>query len=322
MNKQHSLFGIVLVFGYILCSVSAYLMVKHVFLVEPSISPINVMFWGSLGATILSGSFIGTQRRERQLVLNEWHTHKKLIIIISITSALGTLLWAWSLKLASAGSVGLIGRADIIIAILLGTIFLGERFSWKTILGTIIAIGGLFLVANIPSEISLFAIGIILLMRFLYTMQSFFVKKSGQNLRGISFTFLRLSIMTIFLFLLALTTKSLNMPSLFILILVILSKFFGAYIGRIFYFEAHKYWGIGHINLLSLAQPVLLLIGAWLLLNEPMPAQKLIGAAILMSGLFIIVLEKSSLNKRFSLKRIFATLRGKKDDFENPVDFR
>ena len=320
MNKHHPLFGIVLIFGYVLCSVSAYLVVKYVFLIEPSISPINAMFWGFLGATIIAGIFIGSSSHEQKLVQNEWRKHKKLILSISLITSLGVLLWAWSLQLATAGTVGLLGRADVLITLSLGALFLGEKFSWKEILGAIIALGGLSLVANLPNEISLFVVGIVLFMRFLYAMQSFLVKKSGQTLRGISFTFLRMVIITSVLFVTALITNTLQLPSLLILGLLFGSQIFGAYLGRILYFEAHKYLGIGHINLLTLSHPVILLIGTWLLLNEPMPAQKIIGGGILLFGLAIIVLEKSELNKKFSLKRIFATLRGKKDDTENTAD--
>jgi len=321
MNAKHPLFGVILIFGFTLCSVFAYLSVKHVFLIDPSISPINAIFWGFLGATIVSGFFNCSRKKERKLVQQEWSKHKKLIITISIMSGIGAILWAWSLHIASAGTVGLIGRADVLMALALGTIFLGERFSWKEIVGAIIAICGLCVVANLPNEISLLAVGIVLCTRFLYAMQSFFVKKSGQNLRGIPFTFCRILIMTLVLLITVLVTGTFSVPPLILLIFLVSSQVLGAFVGRVLYFEAHKYLGIGHINLLSLLQPVLLLIGTWLLLNEPMPAQKIVGGGILLLGLAIIVLEKWKRDdKKFSLKRIFATLRGKKDDLENPVD--
>ncbi len=321
MKSSHPLFGVALIFGYILCGVIAFLTVKYVFLIDPTISPLNAIFWGFLGATIVAGIFIGGNKKERKLLKKEWHDHKKLILSISIITSLGVILWAYSMKLASAGSVGLIGKVDVLMALALGSLFLGEKFSRQTIIGTIIALGGLYLVVNLPSEIPLLVVGMVVFMRFLYSMQSFLVKKFGQNLRGISFTFWRLMIMTSFLFITTLITGTFNIPSKIILGILLASQIFGAYIGRILYFEAHKYLGIGHINLLSLAQPVLLLIGAWIFLSEPMPLQKIIGAAILIFGLFIIILEKSEFKKKFSLKQIFATLRAKKDDTENPVDF-
>jgi drug/metabolite transporter (DMT)-like permease len=207
-----------------------------------------------------------------------------------------------------------------LITLVLGSIFLGEKFTIPSIIGAIVALGGLFLIANLPNEISFLVVGIVIFMRFLYAMQSFLVKKSGQKIRGISFTFWRILIMTTFLFVTTLVTGTLNVPALPILLFLFGSQIFGAYLGRVCYFEAHKYLGIGHINLLTLAQPVILLFGAWLLLNEAMPAQKLIGAGILLFGLALIVLEKSGLKKKFSLLRIFATLRGKRNDIENPID--
>lgn len=320
MKSNHPLFGIVLILGYTICSAIAYILVKHVFLISPEISPINAIFWGFLGATILVASTIGSQKKEREHAQQEWHDHKKLIISISILTSLGVLLWAWSLQLASAGSVGLIGKSDVLITLVLGAVFLGEKFTMHSIIGAIVAFGGLFLIANLPNEISFLVVGIVILMRFLYAMQSFLVKKSGQKLRGISFTFWRILIMTLFLFLTTLVTGTLKIPSLPILLFLFGSQIFGAYVGRVCYFEAHKYLGIGHINLLTLAQPVILLLGTWILLNEPMPAQKLMGAGMLLFGLSLIVIEKSELNKKFSLLRIFATLRGKKNDIENPVD--
>jgi|GEM_PF-1982355 drug/metabolite transporter (DMT)-like permease len=321
MKKSHPLFGVLLTFGYVLCSVFAYITTKHVFLTDPSISPINAMFWGFFGATVLGGIFIGSHSKERKLVQKEWKKHKKLILSISLLTSLGVILWGWSLQIASAGTVGLIGRADVLFSLALGSIFLGERFSRNTIIGALIALGGLCLVVNVPNEISLFAVGIVLLMRFLYSMQSFLVKKSGQTLRGIPFTFWRMVIITLVLFITAIATGTLYIPPIFLLGIIFSSQIFGAFIGRVLYFEAHKYLGIGHINLLSLSQPVLLLVGTWLLLNEPMPLQKIIGGGILLLGLTLIVLEKTKPHqKRFSLKRIFATLRPKKDVIENPID--
>ena len=320
MKSNTPLLGIVLILGYTLCSAIAYILVKHVFLISPEISPINAIFWGFLGATILVGSTIGSQKKERMWAHKEWKNHKKLILSISILTSLGVLLWAWSLQLASAGSVGLIGKSDLLITLVLGAIFLGEKFTIPSIIGAIIALGGMFLIANLPNEISLLVVGVVVFMRFLYALQSFLVKKSGQTLRGISFTFWRILIMTSFLFITTLVTGTLTVPSLPILLFLFGSQIFGAYLGRVCYFEAHKYLGIGHINLLTLVQPVILLFGTWLLLNEPMPAQKLMGAGILLFGLALIVIEKSRLNKKFSLLRIFATLRGKRNDIENPID--
>jgi drug/metabolite transporter (DMT)-like permease len=321
MKKSHPLFGIALVLGYALCSVIAYLTIKYVFLIEPNIAPINAIFWGFFGAMLIAGTFILSHRKERTLVRKEWHEHKKLIITISLMTSLGAFLWAWSLQMASAGTVGLIGRVDVLMTLALGALFFKERFSWKSILGAIIALIGLGLVANLPNEISLFVVGIVVFMRLMYAMQSFLVKKSGQKLRGIPFTFWRVLIITIALGIAAFASGNFYIPKPTVIAILFCSQLFGAYVGRVCYFEAHKYLGIGHINLLSLTQPVLLLVGSWWLLNESMPAQKIIGGAILLFGLTLIVLEKwKPKANRFSLTRIFATLRPKKDVIENPAD--
>ena len=320
-NNQHPLWGAFLVLCHVLCGIVAYLTMDKVFMMDTSLSPITAMFWGFLGASLTAGFSLSLRKKTRQLTIEEFKTHGKLIATISIITSIGAMMWAWSMREATAGSVGLLSKADVILSLAIGAIFLNEKFTKQSLLGAAISLVGLGFIANLPKEISFTVVVVILVMKSLYALQSYMVKKSGQTLKGIPFTFWRVSIMTGFLLLGAIATNSLSIPAWPVLTLLFVSQLFGAYIGRVCYFEAHKYLGIGKLNLLSLTQPVFLLLGAWLLLDEPMPAQKLIGAAIILSGILLIALEKWQREKKFSVRKIFAKLRGKKDDIEAPIDF-
>lgn len=324
MQNKKKLLGTILILGYTTCAVISYLITKSIFNNVPNITSLNVMFWGFLGTILFIGSIIISQPKKRKQLILEWETHKKLIITISLLTSFGTGLWAWALQHTNAGTIGLLSKSDIVIYIALGVIFLKEKFSWKSIIGSIIAISGLFLITTIPNEISHISIIIMLIVGLLYAIQSVLIKKSGKIFKGSPFAFLRISVMTSFFLIFLLATNTLQFPPLNILILLISAQIFGAYLGRIFYFEAHKHLGIGHLNLLSLTQLPILLFATWLLLNEKISSQKIIGAITIIIGIIIITLEKYKLNKKFSIRRLFARLRPQsieRNDIEDKDDF-
>ena len=230
-------------------------------------------------------------------------------------------MWAWSLQESSSGTVGLLGKSDTILTLIIGATLLNEKFSKTSLIGSAIIIAGVILISSLPNEMSWLIASVVFIMRSLYVIQSYLVKKSGKKLKGIPFTFWRLLFMTGFIFIASLATNSLALPSPVILGLLAIAQLFGAFVGRACYFEAHKSLGIGKINILYLSQPVLLLFSSWLLLGETMPTQKLIGAGIIMCGLTVIVLEKTQLKKKLSISKIFAKLRLKKDDIEASTNF-
>ena len=71
------------------------------------------------------------------------------------------------------------------------------------------------------------------------------------------------------------------------------AQFFGLFIGRAAYIKAHEYLPISQLSFLMLGIPVLSLLGGYWFLQEPLGAQKIVGAAVMLVGLTWFISRKA-----------------------------
>lgn len=85
--------------------------------------------------------------------LQKWNTFHGLAtrdwVLITLSGIAGALSWLayfWALKIGNASAVSALDRLSIVFVVILAGIFLGEGFSWKGIVGSILVAGGVLLI--------------------------------------------------------------------------------------------------------------------------------------------------------------------------------
>lgn len=69
-----------------------------------------------------------------------------LIILSAVAGALSWLFYFFALKFGLASKVVAIDRLSLVFVIILAAIFLGESLTWRSVLGTVLMVGGALLV--------------------------------------------------------------------------------------------------------------------------------------------------------------------------------
>lgn len=301
--------------GYILIVITALcfglngLGIRFFFAQIGGVSVANVAFWGLLGAST-AGLIINLPSEVFRIRLKESIRRDGIIIlIVSIMSATGAFLWYHALEITGAGNVALLAKGQIIYSTILGIIILKERMSVFEGVGLAIAIGGFVLLTSLPADLPIGAAINVLVSAFIYSVQSLIVKIYAPDLTGREFALLRAFLMVLFYGVIFSYTGDLTpIPYDRVLILGGIS-FIGLIVGRMAYFEAHKYLGMRQLNTGMLIEPIFVLILGGVFLSEPFTISGVSGAALIIFGLWMMVRKNLRLEQgipRFLMRILFS----------------
>lgn len=280
--------GYELLFGNILVLTIFYLGVDFVLRIW-NISVEQTMFWGWTTSMLFVAPFFLFSPLRRTALIKEWKLHKILIVSLGILSIASTIFFLWGIDLAGSGPASLFENTQMIFAVLLGVLFLGEKFVVHEIWGALLMLGGIFLIANLKGEVSSMAAILITIASFFYALQSFLFKKYGKKVDVMSFAYLRgcvagiLIIVAVFSF-----GKYQLIPYQAIFVLGFIYVL-GILVARYMFFHAHRYLEISKLNIFLLLQPVGILLGAFFLFGDPLSLKKIIGAVLILGGGFFLI---------------------------------
>ncbi len=289
--------GYLLMFGFAFFAMLAYLTLDYTFRNYPEVDAQNAIFWGFIGGSLLVTPFKLSHAKFRKNLKKTTQNHGKLLLAIAFITTIGALLWFQSVKMAGSGFVALLSQSEVLWAFFLGIIFLKEKISVKEFIGIFLAIWGIFFISTLEGKSSLFAAALVLSSKLFYAGQSFLVKKYGKDLETFSFTYVRAILLSIIIGIFISIQKELSIFPLPALFLLALSQVFGIFLGRYCYFEAHKLLPISKLNVFLFLEPVLVLIGGYILFGDTVSGQKLLGATLIIGGLLFFVHEQVKLKK-------------------------
>lgn len=255
------------------------------FRMYPSLVPQTVMFWGIFGAFVITTPFFIHTKKQREKVQVCLYSDWKILIFVSVITSFAAFLWWIVLSQSSSGIVSLLGKTDVIFALLFGRFFLGEVITKRDIYFIIILMIGVLLISHLKGEITFSLASLMLVNRFLYMLQSFIVKKHLPNIDGYTFGYVRMGIMSLAVGVGLLFWGGITTLPAEVLGIVILGTSLGMF-SRMLYFEAHKYLPMSKLNLFALSKPILVLLAAFILWGDPLSLQKIFGGGLILFGLW------------------------------------
>lgn len=286
----------ILVFGAVCSFASYYISADYVFRTWETIHPFNAAFWGFTGAILLGSLFFMHPKKVKKLKV-EALTHYKLLAYIVFWTVIGAGLSWWVVSNSNGGIAALLGKSEVLFTVLIGVFVFKENLHFREILAFIIVLVGLGVTASIQSEIAWGTVAVLLFTRFCYAMQSGILKRYNQQSDPLSLAFLRaISIFLIYGVILGSLGIIETIPVLAFIILGG-NQFFALFLGRAMYFQAHKTLPISKLNFILILEPVLVLIGGFLLFGDGISSQKIFGASLILGGLFFFMREQFKLQK-------------------------
>ena len=259
----------------------------------------NLVFWSFFGALLFSAPFFLGKKIRRKNIALCLQNHGKLLVFTSILISAAAILWFWVLSGSNSGIVSLLDKSEILWAMLLGIFFLGEKINKKELLILILPVLGLLLISQLEGEISSFSALATLFIALIYALQSFFVKKYMPEVDGFSFAFLRACVLFLCTGVFFLLQGSISLIPFSAFLFIAFGQMSGILIGRVFFFNAHKYLDISRLNLFQILIPLFVLLGSTFLFPDvSFSLQKGIGAVLILGGLLLFLREHFQKNER------------------------
>ena len=286
-NTRNSLKGYLLLCGCCLSWAAFTLTIDYFFRTFAEVPPLQVAAYGlSLASLLLSPFFLGIEKMRRR-VLQEIKQHFKLMSIAASLTSCGALLWFIAISTTSSGIVALLGPAKILFSVMLGLCFLKETLLFREWLSLSFMILGIIIISNLEGEIVLITALILLLARFLYSLQGFLIKRWGGKIDTLAFIYPRAVLMASYFWIIAalFTTDPFVEIPLNGLCIIVGCEVLAAYIANFFYFEAHKHLPLSKLNISLVLHPLLVLIGSWIFFHDPISFQKCVGAVLVLGSL-------------------------------------
>lgn len=256
--------------------------------IEPEIAAL----FGVGFAFIIVTPYFLTSKRRRSKVIITVRRDGIVLTLGTISNAFGIVLYYYALKQTDLGPAAILIKTTVLYNVMLGVLFLGERLKKIEIFGIAIAILGIYMISTLEGQIKIISAFCILLSAFLFAIQSYMIKKYIPEILGLEYAYLRLLLLSVFFFLYSLWIGSFQIPDISIIVILGLFSLLGYFLGRAFYFEAHNYLPISKLNATLLIEPIFLMFVGILFMKEPIDSQKLAGAGIILTGLYLIVFHR------------------------------
>jgi drug/metabolite transporter (DMT)-like permease len=249
----------------------------------------NVLWFAFASILFIFLFVLSGKRKNFSTILKNW----KKIIIISFLVTIGALLWTYGILYAGPTNVAFLIQFTTVFTILLGIIFLKEKFTKLEGFGILIAVIGILFLTYGNIEIKIFSTLIILGAAFCFSLSNFFSKIYVKNIDAVSLAGGR----SIFIFLLTLSYSlfagklQLNIPTL-AFGYAFLGALTGAFLGFILFYKALEVFEISKSMAIRTIEPFLTAIFSFFILSM-IPTQNQIGGGVLIVlGIIILSLTK------------------------------
>ncbi|MCW7489206.1 DMT family transporter [Leptospira meyeri] len=257
-----------------------------------NLTPEMAALFGVGFAFLLVTPFFLSSSKRRKKVIITIQRDGLVLLLGTFSNAMGIVLYYYALKQTDLGPAAILIKTTVLYNVILGVMFLGERFKDREIFGIVLAMVGIYLISTLKGQINLISAFCILISAFLFAIQSYMIKKYIPEILGLEYAYLRLFLLCVFFFLYSLMIGSFLIPKLPIIVILGFFSLLGYFLGRAFYFEAHNYLPISKLNATLLIEPIFLMFVGIIFMNEPIDLQKLAGGGIILLGLYLIVFHK------------------------------
>lgn len=241
--------------------------------------------WGSAMVLATLGFYIPV-KSQRLSLFSDLKAHLSFFTVISVLTVINGVTWFYGMSQINGGVVALIDQNVLVWTFLLGALFLGERFSWRQLSAIGVTLIGLGIVSSLKGEVTTLGVVCLLTCGLSIATQSLLIKLYAKPFNALALTFWRgwAMFLVSWAICLSLGLFSWNIEPI-AWVSIAFAQFFGLFLGRAAFIKAHEYLPMSQLSFLMLGIPVFSLLGSFVLLNEPLGPQKLIGAVVMLCGL-------------------------------------
>ena len=295
--RNKILIGYFFIIGTAFFTAFSYIFGKKV---SDDLFPETVAFYWFLGAFIVAVLkrivFTGLGYKF-SVPINELGKYKKIMILTSLITVFGAASWVIALRIIGPPSTSFLMKFQVLFAVVLGVIFLGERLGKMEIIGIFFTIiGGLFITFN-STQMELIGVFYAISAAFFYSILFILVKKMAGDLNMIMVATLRSMGVVIIGFLYLIISGKFQLPNSDDFFMMLLGGTCGAYIGKAFQFQAIKLVDVSRTTAITPLEAVFVIFLSFIFFDTVPDLYKLIGGFLIILGvILLLVFRKNNLD--------------------------
>lgn len=212
-----------------------------------------------------------------------------------VTGALiaGSVVFSFmAVELIGPGLSSLLMKTGYLFSLALGFFWLRERVSRLQALGSLISIGGIFLIALQPFATTGVGMLLAIVSAAFYSAHGAVVKRFGQSINFEQFFVGRMVGTTIFMLIFSSLRAEYVLPSWDTALLLLIAGAVNVVLGRVLYYQVLRRVSLSVHTILLTMSPVLTIVWAVLFFGAFLSGQEVLGGALVLAGLILVGLRR------------------------------
>ncbi len=266
------------------CMGITYVASKHIL---RSIHPETfVVFWFAMGS-VYSLILLKRQGKGTALVAagNPW----KELAGVGLSSAIGILLVFYAIQIIDPAIVSFYTRADNIFAVLMGVVFLRERFNSLEGLGVGVALLGSLVTTYRGGHLLLIGLGLCLLSSVMEGITVVLVKLAVRKVSPLVVIFYRSLLASAIALVYGLAMGRLEIPSAGTLAIIAAASLAGSFMANVTFYASLARIDVTRATAIKTLQPFFVLVAAYLVFTTLPSSRQVLGGAIIVMGILFLL---------------------------------
>lgn len=219
------------------------------------------------------------------------HRNARVYTLISLIMTVAALAWFAGLKLAGPSNVAFVGQLGIVLGVLMGAVFLGERITTLDGIGGAVAMIGAVIITYRSGEAVMLGVFLTLVNAVGWALQTLFVKKHVAAIDKLELVFVRGLVASVGIFVFSCFTGGLVWPNTWMLPAFFLGSAVGYVLVNLLIYQALDYADMAKVSMLSVMGPPVVMICTFVAFGEIPSPQQLAGGFLILIGVSLILVQ-------------------------------
>ena len=270
---------------------------------ERELDPNTTVFYRLWSATLFLGLWNGLLAVLRKLSNNQPEKQESyttevlgLFLLAGIFISVFQIIWAWSVTQTNIANASLMHGLTLPFTVLVGWLFLGQRFDYRFLVAMTIAITGMMIIGISDLQFSFDKLQgdiVALLSAFFTALYLLSVERLRNKLSSTTILMWSCAIGTVLTLPIILTVKDQFLPSSWDVWLAAIGLGLTLALGQGLVVYSLKRFSSGFVSMVCLLDPIFSATFAWSIFSETLSFYNLVGFAVVLVGLYLTTYSQS-----------------------------
>ena len=242
--------------------------------------------WFGFSALFSTGMVIF---KKKLPLYKEFKKKWRWIVLTYFINSIAVVTSVYSLSIISSTLNSFLGKISLLMMVLMGIIFLNEKFNFWELLSGVIIIGGIIMISFSKGEYLLTGIIMIIISKLAMSLSRFIVKKKLIQIDPLILVNYRAILVFLFIFIFALSFGEFKVYPTIGLFYATIPSIFSVIFYYLYIYKAYKFLDFSKVALMEALNPLLVLFAAFFILGETLTLLQFFGGITIVFGVLGLI---------------------------------